>query len=127
MQFSRSRVGALACAITALALGPVAPALAFDCSNASRPVGVGLKAVLDLNGNPEWVSKSWLNQLANGKSPDALHGGVVGFDCNGDGVADAITYADPHGALPDTAVNNGSPDHGVVSLESTAPPSCQGG
>jgi hypothetical protein len=50
----------------------------------------------------------------------------VGIDCNGDGVADVDTYANPHAAVPEKAQLNGSPTHGVVETETTAPPSCFG-
>jgi|RhiMetdeSRZDD1v2_1073273.scaffolds.fasta_scaffold463778_2 hypothetical protein len=113
-------------ALSVAALAP-APALAFHCSNASRPIGPGVKAVLDTNGDPISIGKSFQNQIDHGKSPDSLHGGVVGFDCTGDGAPDAITYAQPHGALPEQAINGGSPDHGVVPIETTAPSSCDFG
>lgn len=108
----------------ALFFGSAATAVAFDCGNASKPLGPGEKAVLSTSGDPVSISKSWQNQIDHGKDPESLHGGFIGFDCNGDGVADVDSYASPHGALPENAQSNGSADHGVVPIESTAPASC---
>jgi hypothetical protein len=121
------RAVAASCAVAALALGAAAPALAFHCGNASKPVGPGEQAVLDTDGNPVSIGPAYRNQLNHGKDPETLHGGFVGFDCDGDGVADVDTYANPHGVVPETAQVNGSPNHGVVEIESTAPASCDFG
>ena len=98
--------------------------MAFHCGNASKPVGPGEQAVLDMNGNPISIGPAYQHQVEHGKDPNSLHGGFVGFDCNGDGVADVDTYANPHGAVPEQAQLNGSPNHGVVEIEATAPASC---
>jgi len=43
--------------------------------------------------------------------------GLIGFDEDGDGVADASTYiVGPGGELPLIAQLNGSPDHGMVNI-----------
>jgi hypothetical protein len=118
------RTAAAACALTALALASAGPAFGFACGNASKPVGPGEQAVLDTSGNPVSIGPAYQNQIAHGKNPDTLHGGFIGFDCDGDGVADVDTYANPHGEVPEAAQTHGSPTHGVVEVESTAPSSC---
>lgn len=105
------------CATVATTLTAAAPAaLAFDCGNASKPVGPGEKAVVSESG-VEWISKSWSEQIAHGKNVDQLHGGFLGIDLNGDGVADADTYANPRGEIPQQAQQNGAACHGVTSIE----------
>jgi hypothetical protein len=104
-------------ALTIACLSAAAPAaLAFDCGNASKPVGAGEKAVVSETGVVS-ISKSWQNQLDHGKTVDQLHGGFLGIDLNGDGIADADTYANPHGEIPQQAQQNGAPCHGVTSIE----------
>jgi hypothetical protein len=108
-------IATLAVAITSMAAAAPA-ALAFDCGNASKPVGPGEKAVVSEDGVVS-ISKSWQEQLAHGKTVDELHGGYLGIDLNGDGVADADTYADPHGEIPEQAQTRGADCHGVVTIE----------
>ena len=104
-------------AVSLVSFAAAAPAaLAWECGNASKPVGPGEKAVLSEDGVVS-ISKSWQNQVANGKTVDQLHGGFVGFDLNGDAVADIDTYADAHGEIPETAQLNGAPCHGVTTIE----------
>ena len=81
-----------------------------------KPVGAGEKAVVNDSGVVS-ISTSWQNQLDHGKTVDQLHGGYLGIDLNGDGVADADTYADPHGEIPEQAQSRGAACHGVVSIE----------
>lgn len=108
-------IATLAVAVTSLAAAAPA-ALAFDCGNASKPVGAGEKAVVSETGVVS-ISKSWQNQLDHGKTVDQLHGGFLGIDLNGDGIADADTYANPHGEIPQQAQQNGAACHGVTSIE----------
>jgi hypothetical protein len=104
-------------AIAVSGVGSAAPAaLAFDCGNASKPVGAGEKAVVSDTGVVS-ISKSWQNQLDHGKTVDQLHGGYLGIDLDGDGVADVDTYANPHGEIPDQAQDRGATCHGVTSIE----------
>lgn len=121
---TRRRAVAASCAVAALALGSAGPAFGFACGNASKPVGPGEQAVLDANGDPVSIGPAYQHQIEHGKNPDALHGGFVGFDCDGDGVADVDTYANPHGEVPEQAQTHGSANHGVVEIESSAPASC---
>jgi hypothetical protein len=109
-------IATLAVAITSMAAAAPA-AMAFDCGNASKPVGAGEKAVVSADGSIDWISKSWQEQLAHGKTVDQLHGGYLGIDVNNDGTADVDTYADPRGEIPQQAQQNGAECHGVTSIE----------
>src|SRR5207244_2586149 len=101
------------------------PAFAHDCTNASKDAhapGAGGQLIIDTNsGNIEWASAGVQQRIAQGLiDPNTGAGfhGLIGLDFNSDGVVDATTYiVGPNGALPETAQNNGSPCHGVTSLD----------
>jgi hypothetical protein len=101
------------------------PAFADDCTNASRNAhapGAGAQLIIDTNsGNIEWASAGVQQRIDRGlidPSTGAGFHGLIGLDFNSDGVVDVTTYiVGPNGALPETAQNNGSPCHGVTSIE----------
>src|SRR5262245_26152498 len=81
----------------------------------------GVQVIInDTDGSIEWANAGVQNKVASGKiNPDTGEGfhGHVGIDFDGDGKVDVVTYiVSPRGALPDTAINNGSPDHGIVDI-----------
>jgi hypothetical protein len=100
-------------------------ALADHCTNISKdahnPAGGAQVTVNTTTGAIESAKPGVLNRINNGlidpNTGAGLHG-QVGLDFDGDGVADVTTFfVGPDGdALPDTAIMNGSPDHGIVSL-----------
>jgi hypothetical protein len=82
----------------------------------------GVQVVInDTDGSIEWANAGVTNRVNHGlidpNSGAGFHG-HVGIDLGGDGTVDVMTYiVGPEGdALPDTAVDNGSPDHGIVPL-----------
>jgi|SRR5215211_5187816 len=121
---TRARAALACCVVAALSLWIAAPALAFHCANASKPIGPGSQAVVDSNFDPVSVGPAYTNQINHGKDTDSLHGGFIGIDCDGDGAADVETYANPRGVVPEQAQENGSADHGVVSIDTVAPSGC---
>lgn len=101
------------------------PAFAHDCTNASKDAhapAAGVQLIIDTKtGTIEWASAGVLHRITNGTiDPNTGAGfhGLIGLDFNSDGIVDATTYiVGPNGALPENAQNNGSPCHGVTSLE----------
>ncbi len=103
-------------------------AFADHCTNIERDQhdpSKGVQVIIDLTteeGAIEWANPGVLNRLDNGViDPATGEGfrGLVGLDFDGDGTVDAMTYlVGPEGdALPETAIGNGSPDHGIVPIE----------
>jgi hypothetical protein len=100
-------------------------AFADHCTNISKDAhnpGGGAQLVINTNTDAiESAKPGVVNRINNGLidpvTGAGLHG-PVGLDFDGDGAADATTYfVGPTGdALPETAINNGSPDHGIVGL-----------
>ena len=119
--------GALA-SIAALVL-TAGPAVAHECTNASKNQtnpAAGAQIVFGchedeiLSGKPHALAL-----LANGDFPK----GWIAFDVDCDGKADAGTYiVGPQGEIPTQAQQNGSPDHGIVTVCAYfgLPPDCFG-
>jgi hypothetical protein len=109
---------ALAGLMLVLAAGP---ALAGHCTNADKNAAAGVQAVIDINtGQIVWISDGLQHRIDQGiVDPVTGEGfsGLLGFDVNGDGIADASTYiVGPNDELPDQAQINGAQCHGVVSI-----------
>lgn len=100
-------------------------AFAHDCTNASKDANnpaAGVQAIVDTNtGTFEWLSAGLQQRVSSGLvdlNTGAGFHGLIGLDFNSDGVVDAVTYlVGPASELPQTAQNNGSPCHGVTSLD----------
>ena len=100
-------------------------AFAHDCTNASKDAhnpGAGVQGIFDTNtGTFEWLSTGLQQRVDSGLvdlNTGAGFHGLIGLDFNSDGVADVVTYlVGPASELPQTAQNNGSPCHGVTSLD----------
>jgi hypothetical protein len=102
-------------------------AFADHCTNIQRDEhdpSKGVQVIIDASteeGTIEWANPGVLNRVSNGlidpETGEGFHG-LVGLDFDGDGTVDAMTYlVGPEGdALPETAINNGSPDHGIVHI-----------
>lgn len=107
-------------------LGASGTAWAGHCTNAERnqhDPSKGVQVVIDgTDGSIEWANAGVLNRISNGlidpSTGEGFHG-LVGIDFDGNGTVDAMTYivGPDGGALPDTAIDNGSPDHGIVGLD----------
>ena len=102
-------------------------AFADHCTNIQRDQhdpSKGVQVILDVStdvASIEWANAGVLNRVNNGIiDPDSGEGfhGLVGLDFDGDGTVDAMTYfVGPDGdALPETAIGNGSSDHGIVDI-----------
>jgi hypothetical protein len=98
-------------------------AFAHECTNADRNAhnpGAGAQLIINDNDEIVWLSRGLQARIDQGLvDPDTGEGfhGIVGFDMDGDGVADFSTYiVGPEDEIPDTAQHNGSPCHGVVFI-----------
>lgn len=115
-------VGAAIAATAMLAF--TGTASAFHCTNVSKDAknpGAGAQVVIDANTDEivsasRGVQKRVEKGLIDPDSGEGYHG-LVGLDFDGDGQADRSTYiVTPNSVLPDTAIENGTPDHGINSL-----------
>jgi len=102
-------------------------AFADHCTNIERDQhdpSKGVQVIIDASteeGAIEWANAGVLNRVDNGLiDPATGEGfrGLVGLDFDGDGTVDAMSYSvGPEGdSLPETAIDNGSPDHGIVFI-----------
>ncbi|MEY2514577.1 MAG: hypothetical protein QOJ89_1935 [bacterium] len=101
-----------ACAL-ALVLGPVAPAVAFDCTVAKKPAGAGSI------GTYNFVTDEFTPSKSNPGDDEKSHGGFVTVTDGGDYSADTFVHA-PQGVLP--PAREGGSQHncdgkGIDSLE----------
>lgn len=98
-------------------------AFAFDCTNASKhDPADGAQVLLDLTtGEIEWTTPGLAQRLARGivdaDSGEGFHG-IIAFDFNGDGVADASTWSEvgPDGEIPEVAQLNGPACRGLTNI-----------
>ena len=101
------------------------PAWADHCTNIQKDQhdpSKGVQVIInDTDGSIEWANAGVLNRVSHGLiDPDSGEGfnGHVGIDFDGNGTVDVMTYmvGPESDALPDTAIDNGSPNHGIVSI-----------
>jgi hypothetical protein len=110
-------------ALATVAMGGTA--FADHCTNIQRDLhdpSKGVQVVINAtDGSIESANAGVVNRIGQGlidpATGEGFHG-HVGLDFDGDGTVDVMTYiVGPEGdALPETAINNGSPDHGIVGL-----------
>jgi hypothetical protein len=114
--------------LATLAMGGTA--FADHCTNIQRDLrdpSKGVQVVINANdGSIESANAGVVNRVGRGLIDPATGAGfhgTVGLDFDGDGTVDAMTYiVGPEGsALPDTAIDNGSPDHGIVGFDALGP------
>jgi hypothetical protein len=106
-------------------------AWADHCTNIQKDMhdpSKGVQVIInDTDGSIEWANAGVQNRVANGlidpESGEGFHG-LVGIDLDGNQTVDVMTYivGPEHDALPDTAISNGSPDHGIVGLDTLPQP-----
>jgi hypothetical protein len=116
----RLTLGAVAAA-TAL-LAAAGPAWAHECVNADKNQAAGVQVVIDANtGELVWISQGLQQRIAQGLvDPDTGEGfsGLLGFDVDGDAVADVSTYiVGPEMEIPEQAQFNGPACHGITNIE----------
>lgn len=97
------------------------PAFAQHCYNPNKPAGAGAQVVFDENfAEPVSMTNGLANRIEKGivdvETGEGYHG-IVGADFDGDGEADFSTWqVTPTGSIPDQAIHNGSPDHGIIEI-----------
>lgn len=99
-----------------------ATALAFECTNVSKSdPAAGAQIIFGPTGEPIFVSKGLQNRLDKGlidlETGEGFHG-LIAFDFDGDGEADASTYigVGPDGEIPLSAQFNGPACRGITNL-----------
>jgi hypothetical protein len=117
-------------AVVAVVVAMGGTAFADHCTNIERDShdpSKGVQVVINAtDGSIESANAGVQNRIAQGiidpATGEGFHG-LVGIDFNGDNTVDAMTYlVGPEGdALPETAIRNGSPDHGIVGIEAVLP------
>jgi hypothetical protein len=117
----RFRATAALLAVPALLAVTAGQAAASNCTNADKPADSGIQVLLGPDDSIEWATPGIYERIAAGLiDPDTGAGfhGLIGFDFDGDGVADLSTYiVGPEDEIPDQAQDNGAMCHGVVSIE----------
>lgn len=95
---------------------------AHECINISKKnQAAGVQIVFGEGDAPVWVSAGLQKRIDAGlvdlESGEGFHG-LIGFDFDGDSVADVATYiVGPGGEIPKQAQDNGAPCAGVVNFE----------
>lgn len=100
------------------------PALAHQCINASKNdnnPAAGAQVVFGADDEIIHATKGLENRIAKGLvDPETGEGyhGIVAFDIDGDGVADAHTYqVTKDGQIPEIAQSNGPTCEGIVNID----------
>ncbi|MEV0274084.1 hypothetical protein AB0H43_35375 [Hamadaea sp. NPDC050747] len=111
---------AMGAAVLLLAAGP---AYAHECVNASKKnQAAGVQVVVSADtGEVVWVSNGLQHRIDQGLvNPDTGEGfsGLLGFDLNGDAVADVSTFiVGPEMEIPEQAQFNGPACRGITNIE----------
>ncbi|HEX2416741.1 MAG TPA: hypothetical protein VHJ83_01270 [Micromonosporaceae bacterium] len=98
------------------------PSLAHECVNASKKdQSAGAQAVIDLTtGQVVWSTPGLANRFAQGlvdpNTGEGFHG-LIGFDLDGDGIADVSTFiVGPEDEIPEIAQTNGPACSGITNI-----------
>lgn len=119
----RRGIQTMACTVAAMLLA-AGPALAHDCTNASKPAGAGAQVLFGGDDGSEilWATRGVRNRIEKGlidpETGEGFHG-LIAFDLDGDGEADASLYdgVGPDGAIPSTAQEAGKACKGVTNID----------
>lgn len=103
--------------------------MAHECTNLDKKAGAGAQIIFGPEGI-SYMSKGLQNRIDQGlvdlETGEGFHG-IIGFDDDGDGVADGFTWiVTPDGEIPLQAQWRGSVCHGVINFE-TAMTTCAAG
>ena len=108
-------------AAAALVVATAGAGLAHECTNLDKQPGAGAQLVFGPTDEVEYISKGLQSRIDRGLvdfETGAGFSGLIGFDDDGDGVADGFTWIfGPGGEIPEQAQWNGSTCHGVVNFE----------
>jgi hypothetical protein len=122
MPFIKTRiVGAFAAAILASLLA-VSTAMGHECINASKVnAGAGAQLVIGVDGSIVSMTPGLAHRLEQGlidpETGEGFHG-LIGFDYDGDGVADMTTWlVGPNDEIPVQAQEGGPDCRGVTNVE----------
>jgi hypothetical protein len=115
----RAMAGAAAAAASAVLLA--SPALADQCTNASKPSEAGARGVFGEDDAVLFITQGLENRIEQGLvDPDTGEGfhGLIAFDFTGDGVADASTWigVGPDGEIPLEAQFRGPACRGLTNI-----------
>jgi hypothetical protein len=105
----------------ALTLMLATSALAFECTNLSKPPAAGTQVVFGPENEIVWVSRGLERRIEQGvvdpETGEGFHG-LLGFDFDGDGDVDASTYigVGPDGEIPLEAQFAGPACRGLSNL-----------
>jgi hypothetical protein len=120
MSMSKRILGVVGGVVASLALA--SSAMAFECTNVSKSdPAAGAQILIGPTGEILWTTKGLANRIAQGHidpaTGEGFHG-VVAFDIDGDGVADASTYIGigPAGEIPLEAQFRGPACRGLTNL-----------
>ena len=117
---SKRILGVVGGVVASLALA--SSAMAFECTNVSKSdPAAGAQVLIGPTGEILWTTKGLANRVAQGLvDPATGEGfrGVVAFDFDGDGVADASTFigVGPDGEIPLEAQFRGPACRGLTNL-----------
>jgi hypothetical protein len=99
------------------------PSLAHECVNISKQnQAAGVQVVFtEGQDEPVWISQGVQKRIAAGvidpATGEGFHG-LIGFDFDGDNVADLSTYiVGPEDELPDAAQWGGATCRGIINIE----------
>lgn len=103
-----------------LAVATAGPAAAHQCTNPDKKPAAGVQITFGDEG-PVWISDGLQKRidagLVNLEDGEGFHG-LIGFDIDGDTVADATIYiVGPDGEISETAQTRGAPCHGIINIE----------
>ena len=117
---TRRMIGVLGGVLASLALA--SSAMAFECTNVSKSdPAAGAQILIGPTGEILYTTKGLANRIAQGlidpTNGEGFHG-VVAFDFDGDGVADASTFIGigPEGEIPLEAQFRGPACRGLTNL-----------
>jgi hypothetical protein len=118
MKFNR-RTALVALGGAAALVLSAGPSLATECINASKPLSAGNQVIIGPAG-VVWSTPGLANRFAQGlvdpNTGEGFHG-LIGFDLDGDGIADVSTFiVGPEDEIPEIAQTNGPACSGITNI-----------
>jgi hypothetical protein len=117
---TRRRIGAIMGGVLASLL-VVSSAMAHQCINPSKAnQAAGVQLVIGMDGSIVYITRGLATRIEQGlidfETGEGFHG-LIGFDDDGDGVADGATYiVGPDGEIPLEAQLRGAACRGITNV-----------
>ena len=117
MSLMRRAAITVSAAVSAVVVGAV-PAMAHQCVNPDKQPGAGAQVIFnEVTGAMTFANAGIEKRFTSGVTTEETFRGLIGFDFDGDGIADGTTWiVGKYGEIPQQAQQAGADCHGVIDF-----------